>query len=116
VRWLTSIIALYAATTCLINNFGFGYLLAASAFGFATFPVVPVSLELMTRKFSNIPYYTTNSLMGVCSQLFSVLMQSILGMVMVWCPDNGGLVVVVVILYLLMASYWFVKGIDNDVF
>lgn len=90
--------------------------MAASAFGFASFPVVPVTLELMTRKFDNIPYYTTNSLMGVSSQLFSVLMQTILSRVMDWNPHNGGLAVVLVIMYLLITSLLFVKGIDGDVF
>lgn len=112
---LTRVIALYLAISSLIAEFILGYFIATAVFGFATFPVVPVTLELMTRKFRNISYYSTESLMGVSSHVFSALMQTILSKVMDWDPENGGLAVSLVIMSMLLVCMLFVKGIDNDV-
>jgi hypothetical protein len=113
-RWLISIILLYLALCSLLLGFIPGFLAGSAASGFASFPVLPVILELLTRKFDNIPFHVTNTVLFVASQLFSVFMQTIFGLVMDNSAD-GGVIVVICIILMLTSTLYFIRYIDNNV-
>jgi hypothetical protein len=108
-------VLLYIAFCCLLGKFIAGFMIGAAAFGVASFPVLPVMLELLTRKFENIPFHVTNTVMFVTSQLFSVIMQTILGRVMDSFPADGGVIAVVSIIWMITCTLFFIKDIDNHV-
>ena len=91
------------------------FLAGGAMFGLTSFPVMPVLLELLTRKFSNIPYHVSNTVLFVSSQIFSVIMQFVLGKVFNVFPANGGVICVVSILYMMTAMFYFLKDVDNEV-
>lgn len=113
--WLISVVILYIAMCAILAGWIPVFLAGGAIFGLASFPVMPVLLELLTRKFDNIPYHVSNTVLFVSSQIFSVLMQTILSNVFDAFPVTAGVICVVVILYMMITMFAFLKDVDNDV-
>lgn len=97
-----------------INKVTVLFILFICAYGFSAFPIIPVIMELSTRKFNKIPIYLTNTVLFVSSQLFSVVMQLISG----WAFDHfaaAGIAMFALIAYLYAVVIYLVKDIDDDV-
>jgi hypothetical protein len=99
-----------------LGGFVPGFLVFAALFGFASFPILPVMLELLTRNFASIPFHVSNTVMFVSSQLFTVFMQTIMAKVMDEFPSDGGLLTIVAIILMLISILIFIADIDKEVF
>ena len=97
-----------------VNKVTVLFILSICIYGFCAFPIIPVIMELATRKFRKIPIYFTNTVLFVTSQLFSILLQLISG----WAFDHfssAGMAMFALITYLYLFSLYFVKDIDDEV-
>lgn len=81
-------------------------------FGFFSMPVLASLLELITRNFSDFPYYITNTFLFVSSQIFTVIIQTVLGQLFDYCK-NPGLIILTVLVYFYLIVIFLVKHIDD---
>ena len=81
-------------------------------FGFLIFPVMPTMMELLTRKYPDVPLHVSNTFMVVVSQLVTVLLQSMCGYVFDRA-EHSGQVVLLLVLVFLSSSLFFVTKIDQ---
>ena len=98
----------------VINHQTMLFIVFISVFGFATFPIIPVVMELTTRKFDKIPIYFTNTVLFVSSQIFTIFLQFFSGMAFDHMKQ-AGIFVIIMISYLYLFIFWFLKDIDNNV-
>ena len=75
-------------------------------------PILASLLELITRNFSDFPYYITNTFLFVSSQIFTVIMQTCLGLFFDYC-DNPSLIIMTILVYFYLLVVYLVKDIDN---
>ena len=68
-----TIISLFALFLFVTQNKPSLYMIAAAFYGFFTFTTIPIQLELITRKFPDISYFVTNTLLFTISQIYSVI-------------------------------------------
>lgn len=52
-----------------------GFLAGMSLFGIFSFPILPVSMELLTRNFEDIPPYATNAMLMIGAQFLAFVIQ-----------------------------------------
>ena len=106
-----SILALFSSILFLEFHYAAMYLLSMAVFGIFSLPVVPISMELITRKFTKIPNYVTNTVIVLTSQILTLLIQ-IIASTTEASQDPGVMALIVLTFYFicLIAS----RGIDHD--
>lgn len=81
-------------------------------FGICSFPITPITMEMMTRKFVTVPNYVTNTIMVLSSQLFTLLVQIVTS----WLGVNvNGAVMLLLVMFFFAVGFLFVRDIDHDV-
>lgn len=84
----------------------------AAIFGFFIFPTMPTMMELMTRKYPDVPLHISNTFLVVSSQLVTVILQNVVGVIMDTSQNSGPTVLLLVLVFFL-TSLIFVPRIDE---
>ena len=87
-------------------------MISIAFFGFLLFPIMPTMMELITRKYPDVPLHISNTSIVVLSQILTVFLQSIIGQVFDRA-EHSGQVVLLFVLVFLASSLFFVKEIDQ---
>ena len=105
-----TIFSMFVSIFCLQFSFSVGYLIVVAVFGMFSFPLIPVSMELITRKFPQVPTYLTNTIIVFSSQMFTILIQ--FGASATGLSSNAG-VMTVIILVNYFFCFFFARKIDD---
>ena len=114
-----SIIGLGGAFIALVLDMKPLYFACCALFAIGGFPMTPVLLELITRKFDNIPLHISNTLLYVISQIFTAIMQQIITFTMSAFGEerkfDAGSFAFNLILYMVVLMFAFIGRMDDDV-
>lgn len=95
------------------------YVACSAFYALGSFPMTPVLLELITRKFDNIPLHISNTLLYVISQIFTVIMQQIISAIGKNYPENepndSGAITFDIIIFIIVLMLPFIARMDDDV-
>ena len=103
-----SIICLYTAIYFLYTRYLIIAIIFSAFYGFFIFPLMPTIMELITRYFSEFPYFFTNSFLTVYAQILTVIVNSICGAIFDYA-SNPGFIVFAIILYMMLMIMFFVS-------
>ncbi len=84
----------------------------AAIFGFCIFPTMPTMMELLTRKYPDVPLHISNTFLVVSSQLVTVLLQYFVGEIFDRSTNSGPIVLLMVLVFF-STSLLFVVRIDE---
>lgn len=84
----------------------------AGLFGFFVFPTMPTMMELITRKYHDVPLHISNTFLVVSSQLITVVLQSVVGLIFDHAENSGPVVLLFVMIYFSLVLI-FVMKIDD---
>lgn len=81
----------------------------AAAMGFFIFPTMPTMMELLTRKYHDVPLHISNTFLVVSSQIVTVLLQTGVGYMFDNMEKPGPAVLLFVVIYFSLALIFVVR-------
>ena len=107
-----SVLSTYFSMLALHHQLTPLYVALATLFGVSVFPLNPLAMELMTRKFPTVPNYIMNTLIVFLSQVFSTLVTLPASLA---SSNLNGSIYVAVVMVMLTLCMPFLPEVDSEI-